>query len=95
VTTTDLSCNGVAVTGPRAREVPVGKEAAIWLEQTGWIPCRIVRRDGDLLGIALHLDMPTRHQLIRMLFSEPAHNIAYRGRPRMAIARLMRRALSG
>jgi cellulose synthase (UDP-forming) len=95
VTTKDLSCNGIAVTTPLAAAFRPGMEGALWLSQTGWIPCRIVRRDGQLLGIALHADMAVRHSLIRLLFSDPAHNIARQGRPRLAISRFMRRALLG
>jgi cellulose synthase (UDP-forming) len=95
VTTRDLSCNGVGVTTPLAPALPVDAEGALWLEQTGWIPCRIVRRHGHLLGIALHTDMAARHCLIRTLFGDPPHNIAAQGQPRLAISRLMQRALSG
>lgn len=95
VTTHDLSCNGVAVTTPLAAAFHPGAEGALWLAQTGWIPCRVVRRDNQLLGIALHADMAARHSLIRLLFSDPAHNIARQGQPRLAISRFMRRALLG
>ncbi|KWR90774.1 glycosyltransferase family 2 protein [Cupriavidus sp. IDO] len=95
VTTTDLSCNGVAVTTPLAAMMPVDAEGAVWLAPTGWVPCRIVRRKDQLLGLALHADMAARHRLIRTLFTDPAHNIARQGRPRLAISRFMRRALMG
>ena len=95
VTTRDLSCNGVAVTTPLAAAFQPGAEGALWLAQTGWIPCRVVRRDHQLLGIALHADMAARHSLIRLLFSDPAHNIARQGQPRLAISRFMRRTLLG
>ncbi|GAB7545666.1 glycosyltransferase [Cupriavidus sp. 8B] len=94
-TTVNLSCNGVAITSAMAPAIPVGAEGAVWMEATGWVPCRIARRQGKLLGLALHLDMATRHRLIRLLFSEPGHNIAHRGNPRLAISRLMWRAFSG
>ncbi len=42
--------------------------------------------------MALRPDTAARHRLIRLLFSEPAHNIADRGRPGVAIAQLLRRA---
>jgi len=95
VSTQDLSCNGAAVVTSSAAAVPVPAEGALWLRQTGWIPCRIVRRQGTLLGVALHADMAARHGLIRLLFSDPPHNIAAQGRPGLAISRLVRRALSG
>ncbi|KJK14389.1 cellulose synthase [Burkholderiaceae bacterium 16] len=94
-TTVNLSCNGVAITSELAASVPVGAEGAVWMEATGWVPCRIARRQGRLLGLALHLDMATRHRLIRLLFSEPGHNIAKQGKPRLAISQLMWRAFSG
>ncbi|CAN0627866.1 cellulose synthase (UDP-forming) [Burkholderia multivorans] len=95
VTTRDLSCNGAAVTTPQAAASLAGAEGALWLAQTGWIPCRIVRRQGRLLGIALHADRAARHSLIRMLFGDPPHNVAAQSRPTLAISRLMQRALSG
>jgi cellulose synthase (UDP-forming) len=94
-TTVNLSCNGVAITSALAASVPVGAEGAVWMQATGWVPCRIARRQGNLLGLALHLDMATRHRLIRLLFSEPGHNVARQGNPRLAISRLMWRAFSG
>jgi cellulose synthase (UDP-forming) len=39
--------------------------------------------------------MAARHCLIRTLFGDPPHNIAAQGQPRLAISRLMQRALSG
>ncbi|AIO69675.1 glycosyltransferase [Burkholderia oklahomensis] len=95
VTTHDLSCNGAAVTTPLAPSLPVGSEGALWLEQAGWIPCRIARRQGSLVGVALHADIAARHCLIRMLFGDPPHNVAAQGQPRLALSRLMQRALSG
>ena len=95
VATRDLSCNGVAVITPLAPAFRPGMEGALWLAQTGWIPCRVVRRDGQLLGIALHTSMAARHALIRLLFTDPAHNIARQGQPKLAISRFMRRALMG
>lgn len=95
VRTQNLSCNGAAVVTPAAAVLPVPAEGALWLHQTGWIPCRIVRRQGTLLGVALHADRAARHSLIRLLFSEPALNIATTGRPGLAISRLLQRALSG
>ncbi|WP_416051371.1 glycosyltransferase family 2 protein [Cupriavidus basilensis] len=94
-TTVNLSCNGVAITSAMAAAIPVGAEGAVWMEATGWVPCRIARRQGKLLGLALHLDMATRHRLIRLLFSEPTHNVASQGNPRLAISRLVWRAFSG
>lgn len=94
-TTVNLSCNGVAIVSELAAAVPVGAEGALWMEATGWVPCRIARRQGKLLGLALHLDMATRHRLIRLLFSEPVHNVARQGNPRLAISRLIWRAFSG
>ncbi|MDF3838729.1 glycosyltransferase [Cupriavidus basilensis] len=94
-TTIDLSCNGVALASEMAAAIPVGAEGAVWLEATGWVPCRIARRQGKLLGVAMHADMAARHRLIRLLFSEPSHNVAHRGSPRLAISRLMQRAFSG
>jgi cellulose synthase (UDP-forming) len=61
----------------------------------GWVPCRVARTRNGLIGIALRPDMAARHRLIRLLFSEPAHNIAYQGSPRVAIAQLLRRAFAG
>ncbi|MGU7772773.1 glycosyltransferase [Burkholderia sp. MR1-5-21] len=94
VTTHDLSCNGAAVITPQAGSLPVDAKGALWLAQLGWIPCRIVRRQGRLLGVALHVDTAARHGLIRMLFGDPPHNIAAQGQPKLAISRLMQRALS-
>ncbi|KVQ88876.1 cellulose synthase [Burkholderia ubonensis] len=94
VTTHDLSCNGAAVLTPQAGSLPVDAEGALWLAPIGWIPCRIVRRQGRLLGIALHVDTAARHGLIRLLFGDPPHNIAAQGQPKLAISRLMQRALS-
>lgn len=97
-TTHDLSCNGVAVTTPLASALAPphgGVDAALWLEATGWVPCRIVRRSGQLLGVALQLDMRARHAVIRTLFGEPPHNVAPSSDARMAVSRLMQRALSG
>jgi cellulose synthase (UDP-forming) len=59
------------------------------------VTCRVARTQGHLLGIELFPDMAGRHRLIRMLFGEPAHNIANRGRPRVAIVQLLRRAFTG
>ncbi|UIF90152.1 glycosyltransferase [Cupriavidus sp. UYPR2.512] len=95
VTTRDLSCNGVAVTTPLAPAFAAGTEGTLWLAQTGWIPCRVVRRDGQLLGIALNAGMAARHALIRLLFTDPAHNIARQGQPKLALSRFVRRALLG
>lgn len=95
VATRDLSCNGAAVTTAQAASLPLHAAGALWLAPIGWIPCRIVRRDGALLGVALGADTAARHGLIRLLFGDPPHNIAIRGRPRLAISRLMQRALSG
>lgn len=94
-TTVNLSCNGVAITSAMAAAIPVGAEGSVWMAATGWVPCRIARRQGKLLGLALHLDMATRHRLIRLLFSEPGHNVANHGNPRLAISRLVWRAFSG
>ena len=41
------------------------------------------------------MDMAARHRLIRLLFSEPPHNIAHRGLPGTAIVQLLRRAFTG
>lgn len=93
--TRDVSCSGMAFVADSATAVTPGTAGAIWLAPLGWVPCRIARTEGKLVGVALYADTPTRHRLIRLLFSEPAHNIAERGLPGIAIARLLRRAFSG
>ncbi|CAG9176840.1 hypothetical protein LMG23992_03350 [Cupriavidus laharis] len=93
--TRDLSCNGAALLCTHAATVPDGAEGAFWLAPLGWVPCRVARTRKGLIGVALRPDMAARHRLIRLLFSEPAHNIAYQGRPRVAIAQLLRRAFAG
>lgn len=93
--TRDVSCSGIAFVSDSAGAVEPDTAGAIWLAPLGWVPCRIARTHGNLIGVALYADMATRHRLIRLLFSEPAHNIADRGLPAVAIARLLRRAFSG
>lgn len=94
--TRDLSCNGVALIAPRAAAtVALGAEGAFWLAPIGWVPCRVARTQGGLVGVALQPDTAARHRLIRLLFSEPPHNIAARGKPGIAIAQLLRRAFAG
>ncbi|TAL53160.1 glycosyltransferase family 2 protein [Pandoraea sp.] len=92
---TDLSCNGVGVRSTQAGMIPLRGHGAVWLAPTGWIPCRIARCQGDLIGIEFKLDMATRHRLIRLLFGAPPHNVANTARPRLALSRLLRRAFSG
>ena len=93
--TRDLSCNGVALVSRHAGSVPRGTEGKVWLGAAGWVPCTVMRRKRNMLGISLQPDMAARHALIRMLFSNPADNIANVGRPRLAIAQLIRRAFTG
>lgn len=96
--TRDLSCNGAGLLLDGNAAVTrgmAGAEGAIWLAPLGWVPCRVARAHGNLAGVALRPDTAARHRLIRLLFSEPAHNIADRGRPGVAIAQLLRRAFSG
>ncbi|MET5021442.1 cellulose synthase, partial [Burkholderia pseudomallei] len=76
----------------QAATLPLHAAGAQWLAPIGWIPCRIVRRDRALLGVALGEDTAARHGLIRLLFGDQPHNIAFIGRPRLAISRLMQRA---
>ena len=93
--TRDLSCNGVALVSRHAGSVPRGTEGEVWLGAAGWVPCTVMRRRRNMLGISLQPDTAMRHALIRMLFSNPADNIANVGRPRLAIAQLIRRAFTG
>ncbi|GAA4331498.1 glycosyltransferase [Pigmentiphaga soli] len=93
--TRDLSCNGVALLCDEADSVAPGSTGLVWLSSVGWMRCTVARRHGRLLGVALQPDMAARHGLIRLLFSQPAHNIADSGRPRLAIASLIQRAFSG
>lgn len=93
--TRDLSCNGVALESHSGTRVEPGAVGAFWLAPLGWVPCRVARTDGQLIGISLVPDMAARHRLIRLLFSEPPHNIAHRGLPGTAIVQLLRRAFTG
>lgn len=93
--TQDMSCNGIGLISDAAGRVEAGATGAVWLSELGWVTCRVARTQGHLLGIELFPDMAGRHRLIRMLFGEPAHNIAHRGRPRVAIVQLLRRAFTG
>jgi cellulose synthase (UDP-forming) len=93
--TRDLSCNGVALVSQYAGSVPTGVGGEVWLGEAGWVPCTVVRRKRNLLGISLQPDTAARHSLIRMLFSDPVDNIANISRPRLAITQLIRRAFSG
>jgi len=93
--TRDLSCNGVALLCNGAASIDDGAEGAFWMAPLGWVPCRVARTQGNLVGLALRPDTAMRHSLIRLLFSEPEHNIAYRGRPGEAITQLLRRAFAG
>ncbi|GAB3625923.1 cellulose synthase [Pandoraea terrae] len=93
--THDLSCNGVAVLSRHAHVVDAHHDGEVWIASLGWMPCRIARRDGELIGLELQLDMAMRHRIIRALFCAPPANVASRARPRMALSRLLTRAFSG
>jgi cellulose synthase (UDP-forming) len=93
--TRDLSCNGVGFEAQATPAVTPGAVGAFWMAQLGWVPCRVARIDKHLIGIALLPDSAVRHRLIRLLFSEPPHNIAHRGLPGTALAQLLRRAFTG
>ena len=93
--TRDLSCSGVGMTCARARDIPDGAEGWVKVEPAGWVACRVVRHQGDFIGLEFKHIKATRHALIRLLFSETPVNLASKARRRMALARLLQRALLG
>ena len=93
--TRDLSCSGVGMTCGRAREIPDGAEGWVKIEPAGWVACRVVRHQGNFIGLEFNHIKATRHALIRLLFSETPVNLASKARRRMALARLLQRAFLG
>jgi cellulose synthase (UDP-forming) len=93
--THDLSCSGVGMTLRRAREIPDGAEGWIKVEPVDWVACRVVRHQGDFIGVEFNHIKATRHALIRVLFSDTPLNQASTARRRMALARLLQRAFLG
>ena len=93
--TRDLSCSGVGMTCGRARDIPDGAEGWVKIDPAGWVACRVVRHQGDFIGLEFNHIKATRHALIRLLFSETPVNLASKARRRMALARLLQRAFLG
>jgi cellulose synthase (UDP-forming) len=93
--TRDVSVSGIGMTCVRARDFPAGAEGWVKVEPLGWIACRVVRHDGDFVGIEFINNRQTRHALIRLLFSSTPVNLASHARRRMALSRLLQRALLG
>jgi cellulose synthase (UDP-forming) len=93
--THDLSCSGVGMTLRRAHDIPDGAEGWIKVEPVDWVACRVVRHQGDFIGVEFNHIKATRHALIRVLFSDTPLNQASTARRRMALARLLQRAFLG
>jgi cellulose synthase (UDP-forming) len=93
--TRDLSCSGVGMICGRARDIPDGAEGWVKIEPAGWVACRVVRHQGDFIGLEFNHIKATRHALIRLLFSETPVNLASKAKRRMALARLLQRAFLG
>jgi cellulose synthase (UDP-forming) len=83
------------MTSKRARDIPDGAAGWIKVEPTDWVACRIVRHQGDFIGVEFNHIKVTRHALIRLLFSDTPLNQASTARRRMALARLLQRAFLG
>ncbi len=98
--TRDLSCSGAGMTCAHLGELPDDAHGHVQIGRLGWMPCRVARRagnprDGDFVGVEFQHSDATRHALIRLLFSETPSNVAGRARRRLALARLLQRALVG